>query len=148
MTTTLTIGQEVTLISGQLATVQQLMDDGQVKVRFICDTCSLTVTADKIRPVIAKNDGPKGCAKAILGVLIDHECGFGFNNRAPDMDLDKLTDVVNAMRPKMLHILAEYRHTNVAGMRAAVVGLTGFMGCMVGLKCIDHLKAACVGACA
>ncbi|QIZ02647.1 hypothetical protein AhyVDH1_042 [Aeromonas phage AhyVDH1] len=144
---TLTLGQEVTLISGQLATVQQLMADGQVKVRFICDTCSLTVSRDKVRPVVAKHDGSTGCAKALLNVMVNHGCGFGYNDRAASMSLDHMTGAANSMRSEMLHILAEYRHDTapeIAAMRSAVVGLTGFVGVMVGLKCISDLKAVLV----
>ncbi|MGL5589061.1 MAG: hypothetical protein ACRDDI_13490 [Aeromonas veronii] len=143
------VGQEVVLVSGHICTVQELMEDGQIKVRFICDTCSLTVSADKVLPVVAKSDGPAGCARSLLGVMVNHGCGFGYNDRAAGMDLDTMTGVANSMRSEMLRILAGYRHDDspeIAAIRSAVVGLTGFVGVMVGLKCITDLKTTLIRA--
>lgn len=136
------VGQEVVLVSGQMATVQAIETDGQIKVRFICDTCSLTVSADKVKLIKHKDGGPTAAARDALLVLTNNGIGFGYNDRAPAMTLEELNEVATKIRAEALVALSHYHHSGshtIRMLRGAVVSFTHSQ--MVKASAVKHLGA-------
>lgn len=136
------VGQEVVLVSGQMGTVQAVEADGQIKVRFICDTCSLTVTADKVQAITPKDGSHSAAARDALLVLTNNGIGFGHNDRAPAMTLEELNEVAAKIRAEALCALSHYHHSGshtIRMLRGAVVSFTHSQ--MVKASAVKHLAA-------